>query len=131
MLTRFREELTANQLDTNFRPEAYEDAICTTLATSGSTILISGVILLAAFAFLGCFPVAIIASMGLGCSLTMVVLLLVNLTLPPALFGAFPGFFSKATHKTALPESFRFPGLARSNPAGEACAEELEQVPGL
>lgn len=97
LLTRFHEEvhalgiIDAEEIDV----KEVENAICNTMATSGATILLSGATLFAAFVFLAWFPISMIASMGVGACLTMVIMVVVNLTLCPALLAAFPSFFMK------------------------------------
>jgi uncharacterized membrane protein YdfJ with MMPL/SSD domain len=72
-----------------------QEAIRMTMITSGATILMSGFTLIASFCFLALSPVSIIASLGQGCALTMGVMVLVNLTLTPALLSTAPLFFAR------------------------------------
>jgi len=101
LLTRFREELIEAGFEEPIDPEhfpdkhaRYNECIIKTMETSGATISISGIILAVAFVFLALFPVNLIASMGLGCAITMVVMMSVNLTLAPAILASCPRFFS-------------------------------------
>lgn len=66
-----------------------------TMITSGATILMSGFTLIASFCFLALSPVSIIASLGQGCALTMGIMVLVNLTLTPAILSTAPIFFAR------------------------------------
>lgn len=100
LLTRFREELLERGFDTPIAPEdfhekeaEYNQCIVKTMETSGATISISGIILAVAFVFLGLFPINLIASMGVGCTITMVIMMSVNLTLSPAILASCPQFF--------------------------------------
>lgn len=73
---------------------SFDKAMIRTMSTSGATITVSGVILVAAFVFLALFPVNLIANMGLGCAITLLIMMAVNLTLVPALMSTFHRFFS-------------------------------------
>jgi RND superfamily putative drug exporter len=110
-LTRFREELLSNGFDQQFEADAfpkdkYNQCITKTMETSGATIMISGVILAVAFVFLGMFPINLIASMGVGCFITMAVLLLVNLSLIPSILASHPVFFSMAARRDRAGAAF-------------------------
>jgi len=96
LLTRFREEYGERLVDPDSGLEDHSlvSAICTTMATSGATILLSGSVLFFAFLFLAFFPVSIVASMGIGSCITMVLMVLVNLTLVPAMLYTFSSFFT-------------------------------------
>lgn len=100
LLTRFREELLARGFEEPIDPEnfhekeeQYRDCIVKTMETSGATISISGIILAVAFVFLALFPINLIASMGVGCTITMIIMMSVNLTLSPAILASCPQFF--------------------------------------
>merc|ERR1711943_161940 len=60
----------------------------------GATIMLSGMALMVSFLFLALFPVDIVTSMGIGSVITMLCLVIVNLTLVPAVLAAFPGSFA-------------------------------------
>lgn len=70
-----------------------EQAVVEAMETAGMTITISGVTLQLSFLALLFFPITVISSLGLGCALALVITLVVNLTLVPALILTFPGFF--------------------------------------
>merc|ERR1719498_271456 len=78
---------------------AIDNAISTTMSTSGATILLSGFVLLLSFLFMALFPIKMIASMGMGACIAMTMMMLVNLTLVPALLSEFRGFFTKGVTK--------------------------------
>merc|ERR1719183_1767148 len=112
LLVRFTEELPRQQVEQSgwscscaredlddTWDEQLERAICTTMATSGATILMSGVVLLFAFLFMSVFPIDVISSMGLGAVIAMVVMISVNLTLVPALLSEFRVFFTTGLTK--------------------------------
>jgi uncharacterized membrane protein YdfJ with MMPL/SSD domain len=110
ILTRFCEESVAlhcgrvgrENLAKDVDQDTFREAICTTMATSGATIIISGTILVVAFVFLACFPVNIIANMGLGCAFSLLIMMAVNLTFVPALMSFFYSFFSKSISPNRL-----------------------------
>lgn len=97
LLTRFREEFGERSVDpdSDLDEDLLHSAICVTMATSGATILLSGSVLLFAFMFLAFFPVSIVASMGIGSCITMIMMVVANLTLVPALLSEFPSFFTR------------------------------------
>lgn len=97
LLTRFREEinLQVEEVNDDLQAQDIEAAICTTMATSGATILLSGFTLSLAFVFVAFFPISLIASMGVGSCITMWIMVAVNLTLSPTLLATFPRFFMK------------------------------------
>jgi len=100
LLMRFREELPATyEPDDDNWNKAIDTAISTTMATSGATILLSGFVLLLSFLFMAFFPIKIIASMGIGACIAMTVMMLVNLTLVPALLSEYRVFFCATTTK--------------------------------
>lgn len=125
LLSRFREELAHNSQEGDARSRSLSDAdrlqgigveaaICATMKTSGATILLSGVTILFAFVFLAFFPVNIVASMGIGSCVTMVMLVLVNLTLTPALLALFPDFFSSGIAKQNSGISAKIHGASKA-----------------
>jgi len=96
---RFKEELLkvgACDKDGAALETAVQVAICTVMVTSGATICVSGLVLGASFGFLALFPAQIVASLGQGCVITTLFLVVINLTLTPALLSAFPRFFAHA-----------------------------------
>jgi len=85
LLTRFRQE----RLQGRSVPAAVE----VTLQTAGMTVLVSGLTLAASFVALLFFPISVISSLGIGCTLALLLVLAVNLSLVPALLLSFPAFF--------------------------------------
>ena len=71
-------------------PEAVEAS----LRSSGHTLLVSGSTLAACFLVLGIFPVSIVRAPGIAATFAVVMSVLVNLTLTPALLLLFPTFFA-------------------------------------
>jgi uncharacterized membrane protein YdfJ with MMPL/SSD domain len=104
--TRFREELgvrfpKAETLledinDPVIVAERVMDAIEATFSTAGFTVLLSGLTLISSFCILMCCPVDLVLSLGSGCAFALFVTLMAALTVPPAIFAAFPCFFAKA-----------------------------------
>eukprot|EP00929_Paragymnodinium_shiwhaense_P120328 TRINITY_DN92269_c0_g1_i1.p1 TRINITY_DN92269_c0_g1~~TRINITY_DN92269_c0_g1_i1.p1 ORF type:complete len:897 (+),score=131.76 TRINITY_DN92269_c0_g1_i1:53-2692(+) len=93
----FMREMLAVPEDDTSEAELMNHCLEKTMETSGATILLSGITLLASFSFLSLFPVAIIASLGFGCAITLAFMLVVNLTLMPAVLSLAPKFFLKAS----------------------------------
>uniref|UniRef100_A0A7S4T4M5 SSD domain-containing protein n=1 Tax=Alexandrium monilatum TaxID=311494 RepID=A0A7S4T4M5_9DINO len=119
MLTRFREELALLGDGLELAP-AVNSALEKTMISAGCTITLSGVTLALSFLVLVFFPEAMFSSMGLGCTVSLCVALIVHLTLLPALLAAFPGFFGRcvATNRCGR----RVFGRCRPRPAGEGRA---------
>jgi uncharacterized membrane protein YdfJ with MMPL/SSD domain len=97
--------------------ENVEEAIKMTMTTSGATILMSGFTLTMSFLFLALSPVSMIASLGQGCALTMGVMVLVNLTLTPALLSTAPLYFARTCCETscALESRHETPGTRETS----------------
>eukprot|EP00047_Mylnosiga_fluctuans_P005590 m.241395 g.241395 ORF g.241395 m.241395 type:complete len:828 (-) comp13839_c0_seq1:140-2623(-) len=89
MLSRFREELADGA--------KLQESVIRMVESSGHTVLISGVTLSFCFAGLLLFPMELLSSLGVGCSICVAVAVLVNLTLTPSLVMIFPNFFSNIT----------------------------------
>lgn len=81
LVSRYREELRRGRRDA--------DALAATMATAGSTVLVSGVIVAAALSGLLLFPQMFLRSMGFGGIATVLVALLSALTTLPALLAIF------------------------------------------
>ena len=86
LLSRYREEMWIHHLDN-------EVAVMSMLETAGETILVSGVTIALCWGSLVLFPVMMLSTAGLGCALTIIVALIINLSLTPALLLSFPSFF--------------------------------------
>ena len=80
-------------------PEAVEAS----LRSSGHTILVSGATLAACFLVLGIFPVSIVRAPGIATTFAVVMSVLVNLSLTPALLLRFPAFFAGAPVSCCCP----------------------------
>ena len=94
-VSRFREELG--------RGAAVPDALRTTLATAGRTIVFSGVTVAAAMACLTVFPQRFLVSMGIGGALVALIAVLASLLVLPPLFvllGARLGKVQPAPERT-------------------------------
>lgn len=127
LLTRFKEMVP---LEWQKRKEATLEEIATqalipVLQTAGFTVLLSGLTLTAAFLTIAFFPVQIISSLGVGCSISLFLTLLVHLTLHPCLIATFPAFFGACASSQRLGARVaRRIGVARSpTRAGEDAAE--------
>jgi len=96
ILTRFREELRHTVQKYDNPREAVTEALLHTMETAGFTVLLSCITLTVSFLALIFAPVTVIASLGQGCAVALVVSLAVHLTLLPALVSCFPVFFSYA-----------------------------------
>jgi RND superfamily putative drug exporter len=79
MVNRFREELSKGQV--------VEDAVATTVATSGRAILVSAVVVSVGFFALNLSGIGMLRSLGIGGSIVTALSLLVAVTLLPALLG--------------------------------------------
>eukprot|EP01129_Flabellula_baltica_P005542 TRINITY_DN2016_c0_g1_i1.p1 TRINITY_DN2016_c0_g1~~TRINITY_DN2016_c0_g1_i1.p1 ORF type:complete len:825 (+),score=136.61 TRINITY_DN2016_c0_g1_i1:23-2497(+) len=85
LLTRYREEVASGV--------SGELAVQTMLSTAGHTILVSGITLCGCFAGLILMPINLLVSTGVGCSISILIILSVNMTQTPALLLIFPRFF--------------------------------------
>jgi RND superfamily putative drug exporter len=83
MVNRFREELRRNS--------SVEDAVARTMATSGRTVLFSGITVAVALSSLILFPESFLRSMGYGGVLTVLIDVLAALTVMPALLSVLGG----------------------------------------
>eukprot|EP01079_Euglenida_sp_SAG-EU17-18_P011892 gene11892-2168_t len=90
LFSRFREELIAS-------PNAsVKDSVRSMQASAGHTITVSGITLAVCFFGLMMFwGVKVMASLGIGCGVAVVVTLVVNLTMTPAVMLSFPNFYKK------------------------------------
>lgn len=93
LLTRYREELLFQMMDT-------KGALQTTLETAGHTVIVSGLTLTGCFLGLMILPTSYTISSGIGLSVTIIITMLVNLSLTPALLMLFSQFFARAVGPT-------------------------------
>eukprot|EP01060_Flectonema_neradi_P011544 TRINITY_DN18595_c0_g1_i1.p1 TRINITY_DN18595_c0_g1~~TRINITY_DN18595_c0_g1_i1.p1 ORF type:complete len:904 (+),score=124.20 TRINITY_DN18595_c0_g1_i1:135-2846(+) len=105
MLSRFREVL----LDQQSRHEqlSHVMAITIMISSAGHTIVVSGITLAACFFGLVFFRLDILQSLGIGCGVVLIVVLLTNLVLTPLLLLWFPNFFMKCIRPIELPSCLR------------------------
>ncbi|MHA2255940.1 MAG: MMPL family transporter, partial [Candidatus Heimdallarchaeaceae archaeon] len=87
LLTRYREEIL------NEKPNS--EAVFLMNKNAGHTVSVSGVTLAITYLGLAFFPLQLLATVGIGSAVAIIMTLLVNLTLTPALLLAFGKFFSK------------------------------------
>ena len=101
MLSRFREVL----LDQQSRQEQLSHVLAITVMVSsaGHTIIISGITLAACFFGLIFFRLDILQSLGIGCGVVLLVVLVTNLVLTPLVLLWFPNFFVKCIKPMKLP----------------------------
>ncbi|KAJ4454321.1 putative MmpL efflux pump [Paratrimastix pyriformis] len=99
ILSRFREEVLQSH-------RSVRDAVLVTVSQAGRIILLSNITVCASLVLLpilrspswGCFPLDIIATMGFGSAIALIITMLVNMTLVPALLVTFPRFFADFTY---------------------------------
>jgi len=89
LLARFREEIT--------KGKSVSEAVLIMSKNAGHTITVSGLILVVCYLGLIFFPLELLATIGLGSAITIILTLGVNLTFTPAILLTFPKFFSKFT----------------------------------
>ncbi|MHA1778113.1 MAG: MMPL family transporter, partial [Candidatus Heimdallarchaeaceae archaeon] len=87
LLSRYKEEIQ--------KGKDVDTAIFLMLKHAGHTISVSGITLIVSFIGLTFFPLGLLATIGIGASVSVLVTLIVNLTLIPAILYIFPQFFSK------------------------------------
>jgi uncharacterized membrane protein YdfJ with MMPL/SSD domain len=93
LMTRFRDALVDG--------ESVEDALTTSLASAGHTILVSGVTLTIAFIGLLIVPLDTLGALGVGCGTAVMAVLVSNLTFVPALLLTFSTFFGNVARPAA------------------------------
>eukprot|EP00403_Amphidinium_massartii_P001835 CAMPEP_0178384576 /NCGR_PEP_ID=MMETSP0689_2-20121128/7585_1 /TAXON_ID=160604 /ORGANISM="Amphidinium massartii, Strain CS-259" /LENGTH=797 /DNA_ID=CAMNT_0020004825 /DNA_START=116 /DNA_END=2509 /DNA_ORIENTATION=+ len=123
-LSRFRLELIAEAGAAN-DAEKVNEAIHSTMQTAGFTILLSGVTLTASFVTVAFFPVEVISSLGVGCSLSLLIALVVHLTLGPALLACFPSFFARSVAHAGAGSSCYCSCCRRSSGVAREGGEQL------
>ena len=89
LLSRYREEI--------MKKKEVSEAVYQMSKHAGHTITVSGLTLAITFLGLVFFPVELLSTIGLGSAIAIVMTLIVNLTLTPALLLTFGGFFKKFT----------------------------------
>jgi uncharacterized membrane protein YdfJ with MMPL/SSD domain len=93
LMTRFRDALVDG--------EPVDDALATSLASAGHTILVSGVTLTIAFIGLLIVPLDTLGALGVGCGTAVMAVLISNLTFVPAVLLTFPTFFGNVAKPAA------------------------------
>lgn len=91
LLSRYGEEIKNGKTN--------KESIELMLEHAGHTISVSGLILSVTFMGLIFFPVGLLSSIGIGAAICILVTLVINLTLSPALLFTFGKFFSKISLK--------------------------------
>jgi RND superfamily putative drug exporter len=76
-------------------PEEHYRAVVRTVSFAGQVISISGVTLAVSFLGLVFLGVGFMNGIGIGCFLSLLIMILANLTLGPSLLLAFPAFFAR------------------------------------
>lgn len=87
LLTRYREEIINNK--------SSNEAVLLMNKNAGHTVSVSGVTLAITYLGLAFFPLQLLSTVGIGAAISIIITLLVNLTLTPALLLTFDKFFSK------------------------------------
>jgi uncharacterized membrane protein YdfJ with MMPL/SSD domain len=90
LLVRYRKEA---QVGGNHR-----EAVELMMRYAGHTVLVSGVTLVACFLGMLFYPIVIMRTLGLCCSIAVGATLFVNLSLTPLMLLAFPAFFMKGAN---------------------------------
>jgi uncharacterized membrane protein YdfJ with MMPL/SSD domain len=101
---------------------AMAPAVEAMLHSSGHTVVVSGATLAACFLVLGIFPVSIVRAPGIATTFAVVMSVLANLSLTPALLLTFPGFFAGAAGCTCM-------RARRDSADADADAAELDAAP--
>ena len=91
LLTRLQEERQTNNADISA-------ALGTSLTHSGSTVLLSGGVLVVTWAALGLFPVYGLDAVGYCSALTVFLCIVSNLVIIPSLLLSFPEFFARSSY---------------------------------
>eukprot|EP00040_Diaphanoeca_grandis_P013426 m.67862 g.67862 ORF g.67862 m.67862 type:complete len:837 (-) comp23881_c0_seq1:68-2578(-) len=94
LLTRFKLEIK-NLKGEQINPQNMHAIVTVMLNTSGRVIFASGSTLTFCFLGLIALPLAVIQSLGIGCAVSLVYAVAINLTLCPAMLFTFPLFFSR------------------------------------
>ena len=104
ILTRYREQLLAGMFVLFLvKPEPWlilegDDtyrAVERVLETAGHTIFVSGTTLIVCFLGLVVLPLNMMQSLGIACSITLFLVMTINLSLAPCLLLTFPNFFAR------------------------------------
>eukprot|EP00049_Salpingoeca_infusionum_P022360 m.6295 g.6295 ORF g.6295 m.6295 type:complete len:854 (+) comp5144_c0_seq1:67-2628(+) len=102
LLSRYREELK--------RGRNVQDAVLLMLWSAGHTITVSGCTLALCFFGLCFFPVSLLRTPGMGAGISILSVLLCNLTLIPAMLLAFNNFFKRSVKPYCCRSSPQDPG---------------------
>jgi len=89
LLTRYREEI--------INGKSSSEAVLIMNKNAGHTVSVSGITLAITYLGLAFFPLQLLSTVGIGAAISILITLLVNLTLTPALLLTFEKFFSKFT----------------------------------
>jgi uncharacterized membrane protein YdfJ with MMPL/SSD domain len=95
LMTRFRDALVDG--------EAVDEALATSLASAGHTILVSGITLTIAFIGLLIVPLDTLGALGVGCGTAVMAVLISNLTFVPAVLLTFSSFFGNVAKAVSPP----------------------------
>lgn len=87
LLTRFKLELSQSQ-------GSLVECVATTISTSGRIILASGSTLAICFLGLLLLPLDLLQSIGIGCAISLIIAMAINLSLCPVMLLKFPKFFA-------------------------------------
>lgn len=90
-LVRFRQEV--QPLEGNITDEGYDGAIARSIYSAGKVICVSGSTLALAFVGMTIMGVGYLLSISLGAAISLIIIVIVNLSLGPALLYAAPKFF--------------------------------------
>jgi uncharacterized membrane protein YdfJ with MMPL/SSD domain len=104
LLSRYREEL--------LKGSHTRQAIEGMLTHAGHVVLVSGLTLTVSFAGLIMFPVNMLSTSGLGCTITLLFALSVNFTLTPSLLFQFDSFFERCARSPSSLDDTRLPLLS-------------------
>lgn len=90
-LVRFRQEV--QPFEGNITPDEYDGAIARSIYSAGKVICVSGSTLALAFIGMTIMGVGYLLSISIGAAISLVVIVIVNLSLGPSLLYTFPKFF--------------------------------------
>lgn len=90
-LVRFRQEV--QPLEGNITPEGYDGAIARSIYSAGKVICVSGSTLALAFVGMTIMGVGYLLSISLGAAISLIIIVVVNLSLGPSLLYVAPKFF--------------------------------------
>eukprot|EP00164_Ancoracysta_twista_P000151 GFYU01000222.1.p1 GENE.GFYU01000222.1~~GFYU01000222.1.p1 ORF type:complete len:843 (+),score=247.73 GFYU01000222.1:254-2782(+) len=99
LLTRYREEILGGRSN--------DQSVVSMVESAGHTILVSGTALSLCFLGLVLFPLDLLSSVGLGAAIAVMITLMVNMTLAPAILLIFPKFFTTFLEPATWPATVR------------------------